>query len=182
MNSYVDRALSYHLFTFCVLVAVLFTIVMPFHAHATTKLDAVKAAFIYNLTGYVSWPVHVKSNDASPVICVMGETNGVYSYLQQIAKKRAIEVLNKARDAKIEQCHILYISGYNNTDVNYVIGKTHDQPIVTISDAKGFVNRGGLVGLNLVDGQITFETSQSALDRSRLEFDSELLVLMMVNP
>lgn len=162
------------------LTSLVLVFLMPCHLQAAESEDAVKAAFIYNFIGFVEWPKAVKQKDEAPTICVVGENDAVIAYLEEIGSKTPVEVIKKGRDSRINDCHILYISSHNKGDVDYMVGKSQGEPILTVSDADGFVERGGVVGFFLKAGQVKIETSRSTIKKSGLVVDSELLELMTV--
>jgi len=152
--------------------------------YAQQDENAVKAAFIYNFITFVEWPKSVKPKGHTAVICVLGEDDPVLSYLDEIKRKvdnvSPIRVERKGRDSDISGCHILYMSQLKQDDIDYMIEKSKDYPILTVSDFKGFASMGGVVGFVMRDGKVKLETNVNATRNAHLIIDSELLELMKI--
>ncbi len=65
-------------------------------------------------------------------------------------------------------------------DVNYLIGKTVKEPILSVSSDKGFAERKGIVGFIMNNGQMQLEINITSAKRSQLIIDSELLELAKI--
>lgn len=157
---------------------------LPSIVLAAQDESAVKAAFIYNFVTFVEWPNKAKKSKKVTNICVLGEDAPVTTYLNKIKEKvrntSPIEILDKGRDSRIDECHILYISKLNSEDVDYMIGKSRNYSILTVSDVKGFAQRGGVVGFVVSEGKVRLESNVTSTKNAGLVIDSELLELMTI--
>ena len=50
-------------------------------------------------------------------------------------------------------------------------------PVLTVSDFKGFVDQGGMIGLILKDTQVRFQVNLQSVTASRMTISSRLLAL-----
>lgn len=152
-------------------------------AWATKKLETIKAAFVYNIIGFTDWP---KTNKFSRIeVCVIGEADPIIPYLEAISKsakaKVKFDVSPKGRDSRIDGCQVVYVGQKHKRDVEYMIGKTEGLPILTVSDVKGFAERGGMIGMVESGGQVKLHGNITAIKKASITVDSELLELMKIH-
>jgi hypothetical protein len=140
---------------------------------------AVKAAFIYNFVNFIEWPGIVKGSIRTTV-CVVGDSHDVIGYLSEISKKAPIDVITKSRDSRLTDCQILYIGEMDRVDIEYLIEKSRASPILTVSSAKEFAKRKGIIGFTNEAGQVKLEVNITAAKEAKLVVDSELLELVKI--
>lgn len=109
-----------------------------------TDVD-VKAAYIFNLVGFVSFPGK-KLEEAT--ICIQGDDLvGLALAKKEAAESAGITLLvtKKSKNDPLKNCHILYISSNMVDYVNSSLYKTKELPILTVSDIPDFARYGGMV-------------------------------------
>lgn len=142
--------------------------------------NAVKAAFIYNFINFVEWPKKIHSKNSSTILCVVGDDAPVVGYLAELSKKAKVTLTSKGRDASLTNCHMVYIGKMGKADIDYMIGKTKNMPILTVSAVKDFAKKGGHIGFVIEEGQVKLESNLKSLEGAGLRVDSELLELMTI--
>lgn len=151
-------------------------------ATASVRADAVarredqfKAAYVFNFVKFVAWP------DAEPseplLICFVG-AEGVYNALtSDIDKKQAgsrrVAALQISNTAPAGTCSALYIDAAIASD--YALG--NEPPVLTISDAKGFVEQGGMIELFTENHRLRFLVNVHSARDAGLRISSDLLKL-----
>jgi len=143
---------------------------------------AVRAAFVFNLTKYVSWPV---TRDRL-VIGVVGPEQ-IGSMLKQVldgkvSDGRRITVIMHSPDAELSECDVLYVSGVPLPTVRSVLNRAANRAVLTVGDSEQFVRTGGMVGLVRSGDQMEIEVNLPALRGRQLDMSSRLLKLAVLLP
>lgn len=146
-------------------------------AGADESEAALKTAFLYNFLKLIEWPV---SADQKAFHLCMTENDDLGNNLSILQHKsirgRPIVIHRPVIDNVVQNCHLLFIANHDN--VSAMIAKLDKQPVVTISDSSGFIDRGGMIGLVVSENnRLAFEVN---LDRSKISgirFNAQLLKL-----
>ena len=143
---------------------------------------AVRAAFLFNLTKYVSWP----SPHEHLVICVVGSED-IGRVLKQIldgkrSDGRAMEVILRSPDADLNDCDELYLSDVSPATVRAILNRTASRSVLTVSDSERFVRSGGMVALVRSGDQIQIEVNLAELRKRQLTMSSRLLRIAIITP
>ena len=141
---------------------------------------AVRAAFVFNLTKYVSWP----DKHDRLVIGVVGEGE-MGTVLQQVldgkvSDGRHISVVAHSPGSELGECDLLYISGVAPDMLRSILSRAAKRSVLTIGDSDRFVRSGGMVGLVRSGDQIEIEVNLEALRSHRLDMSSRLLNLAVL--
>ncbi|MGB8191508.1 MAG: YfiR family protein [Chitinophagaceae bacterium] len=133
-----------------------------------TPAYQVKAAFLYNFSQFVEWPSNAFSGSNAPfVIGVLG-TDPFGAYLEELvagekAGSHPIVIRKYSEPNEVQQCHILFI---NHADAAEFARRFANRSILTVSDAEGFANRGGMIRFytekNKTKLQINLATARAA--------------------
>ncbi|MGH9354852.1 MAG: YfiR family protein, partial [Terriglobia bacterium] len=78
-----------------------------------------------------------------------------------------------ARDAS--GCRILFISASEKARMGEVLRSVRVMPMLTVSDAPRFLEKGGMIQLTLIQGRVRFEVNLGAAESAGLKLSSELL-------
>ncbi|HTE39956.1 MAG TPA: YfiR family protein [Steroidobacteraceae bacterium] len=147
--------------------------------------DAIKAAYLYRLAGYVEWPGEsAASSDQSSksafTIAVLG-AGGVAERLKQLlptlhiknrpAQVHAITALSELRGAQI-----LYVRAGNSNRIKKLIESVPKKVLVVTDDASG-LEMGSVINFVQVGRKVRFEVSLTAAQRGGFRISSELLAL-----
>ena len=132
------------------------------HAEAS-KEDKVKAAIIYKITKFVTWP----KKSQTLTLCVIGE-GSINSELQKINRKysmgRRLSITHKSHTAPLNKlCELIYIHNSDNKTTKLVLEKLKDSPVLTISDVKQFAEQGGVIGLYKIGSRIRFAINRRSV-------------------
>ena len=159
-------------------VAVACLLAAPAHATSQAKEYALKAAFLYQFTKYVTWP---EAGTGPITICVLGDDPFGPVLDETLADKstqgRSIVVRRIRSAAAGNGCRILFVSRSAQADLGATLTTLGDQPTLTVADTAGFPSRGGMINLKLVNERIKLEVNPGNAERVGLKIRSELLRL-----
>ncbi len=142
-----------------------------------TQYD-VEAVYLYQFGKFVQWPA--TSSPTEPFyICVMGRD----PFAQTLDNTIAGETIGKAPlkadridtidDAK--HCRILFISASEDARIEEILNRLRKTPVLTVSDAPGFVALGGMIQFVVQDDRVRFEINVSTAKQVGLTMSSQLL-------
>lgn len=143
---------------------------------------AVRAAFVFNLTKYVSWP----SASDRLVVGVIGPGN-LGPVLKQvldgkISDGRRISVMIHTPEAELGDCDVLYVAGLSEGTMRSILNRVAGRAVLTVGDSDQFVRAGGMVGLVRSGDEIEIEVNLRALRSRHLDMSSRLLKLAVLVP
>jgi len=142
---------------------------------------AVKVALLFKLALFIEWPA---SDDGDPdafVIGVLGE-DPFGPLLEEVVAGEAIGGLPvrilRGKDLEpLLASRILFISRSESQRVEEVVAGSRDHGILTVGDARGFCERGGMVNLLVDSGRVGVELNRFEADRAGLQINSKLIQL-----
>jgi hypothetical protein len=85
----------------------------------------------------------------------------------------AIRLIKSPTDA--EECHLIYFSQATFTTNGQIIAKLRDKPVLTVSDANGFLRLGGQIQFYTRSGQLKLRINLPAMQRVKLTPSTPLL-------
>ena len=143
----------------------------------------VKAAFLYNFSRFVTWPEHAGLNDGIFNLCVLGG-DPFGELLDPLSGKsvqnNSLEIKRLDSLAQGHTCQIIYVSQTGTSNLEDIMSTLKDQPVLTVSDIKGFTSYGGIIQFKLVDNKVRFNINIDAAKRAGLTISSKLLSLATV--
>ena len=140
---------------------------------------AVKAAFLYNFTKFVSWPATAFEGPATPfIVCIVADPELRRSMEGMAAGEsvggRPLQVT--APDARnVRRCHLAYFAGTPSDSGAKMLGLLKDAPVLTVGEGERFLARGGHIAFVVEDNRVRFDVNKEAVDRARLTMSSKLL-------
>ena len=145
--------------------------------------NAVRAAFVFNLTKYVEWP----ANSNNLRICFLGDSAMgavLKSTLQgKTSDNRLIEVSLEAGDEPPDRCDVVYISYRSTERARAVLLRLKSRNVLTVGDSESFAESGGMVGLVTQNEHIKLQVNLQAVQLAQLKISSRVLALAtIVNP
>lgn len=142
--------------------------------------QAVRAAYVFNLTKYVSWP----GTRDHIVIGVFGDGATALALKQVLDGKksdgRPIRVILHSSDAQLTECDVLYVSGASPASLKSILNRTNGRPVLIVGDSDRFVRNGGMVGLVRTGDQIQIEVNLETLRNRGLDISSRLLRIAVI--
>lgn len=138
----------------------------------------IKAAFVYNFLKYTEWP---EDGDKGPIqLCLVNADKAVETAFADIdgrsIKGRPVRVQRYGLSGELGGCHLVF---YNDGEARLLLERSHaPSPYsLTVGDAVGFVDAGGMIGLIEQGGRLQFEVNLDATRRSSVRLSAQLLKL-----
>jgi YfiR/HmsC-like len=153
-----------------------------------TRVDAqdvtevtLKGAFLFNFARFTEWPAETFHADSTVSACVLGDRDIADALSRTVAGKqvsgRSVAVTLVAPDAPLPACHVLYLSSVVERRIDDILSTVRELPVLTVSDADAFAQRGGIVQMFVEDGKMKFRVNARSAKRARLALSSRLLAL-----
>lgn len=144
--------------------------------------DAVKTAFIYNLTKYVEWR-HARNELIIGFVGagLMGQR--LQSLSGKASESKIIYVVSFPSEEALGNCDILFLGAMPAKSRRALLQKVQPKSVLTVSDVESFTSEGGMVGLVTVGDHVQIEINLEAVQAARLTISSRLLnVAVLVRP
>jgi hypothetical protein len=149
---------------------------------ASALENDLKAAFLYNFTKFVEWPVDAFSSTNAPIrFAVLGDEEfGSRLKLLLNDKKahgRSFEVQTISTGQEAKSFHIVFVPGPESRRALPVLEATNKRPVLTIGESDQFLEQGGVISLFFDEAQLAFEVNPEPAQKAGLEISSKLLRL-----
>jgi len=138
----------------------------------------VKAIFLFNFTQFVDWPL--ASDAAAPIaICILGE-DPFGNYLDEALRgervdNRALVVRRHRRTEDLDACQVLFISQSESGRLDAALASVKNTAVLTVSDARDFTERGGMVAFVAEDNHVRLRINVAAARAAGITISSKLL-------
>lgn len=155
----------------------------PARAIAADAPDiAVKAAFLYNFVKFAEWPALPAA--APIVVCIVGD-DGIAAAVAETVRGQnigghALEVSRSRDSTAWRGCHLLFVGDREIKQFAAAKGGIKGQPVLTVSDGKGFARAGGVIELFIEDGRMRFAINLDVMEQTGVHLSSRLLGLAKV--
>lgn len=137
----------------------------------------VKAAYLFNFGKFLH--VTPAPARASFTICVLGR-DPMGPALDSITRgeeidSRPVRVQRMHEADAVRSCDIAYISASEGSRIDADLAVLRGSDVLTVSDAQGFLDRGGMIQFVNQGNHIRFSVNLNAVRRTHLVLSSELL-------
>ncbi len=176
------RKNSFQLFRLASLSVGLLFLVTLNSVRAQSPEYKVKAAYLFNFLQFVDWPTNAFASETSPLIIgVLGEDpfGKILDETMQgeVVKNRKLQVRRFKNYGEIRECHILFISGSELSNLKPILASLKGRSILTVSDTENFVRNGGMIRFVSEKNKIRFRINLSASKEAHVFISSKLLQL-----
>lgn len=154
-------------------------------AEQTASEHAIKAAIIYKIAKFVSWPAEAPEGNQHMLPICLPAADPIGPALESLAGKTvqgrtiAIHVFEDPRTLASD-CAILFVSQAAVLRRPALVSNVANAPVLTIGDSADFVEIGGIVTLEIEQNRVTFAINKGASDRAGLGISAQLLQLAKV--
>lgn len=154
----------------------------PLPARAESREYQIKAAFLVNFMQFITWPTNAFTNDSTPFrIGVLGD-DPFGPALDQIVQGEMVDhhqivVRRLKRLEECKECQMVFISRSEEKNLPTILAKLDSGPILTVSEARGFARRGGIINFYLEGNKVRFEINPAVAQRDNLKISAQLLTL-----
>jgi hypothetical protein len=138
---------------------------------------------LFRMLNHVDWPDY--RADYKFIVGVVGN-QGDYQYFQGVVPDyrlddRVIEVRYFNCTDRIDECDLVYLSESCDIDINKVIEKTKNCPIMVVSSGKGYGQSGSVVNfVETADGKIHIELNEQQARERGLLFSAQLKMMLIL--
>lgn len=150
----------------------------PAQEHRTAREEEVRAAFLFHLAQFVSWPPD-KAGNAPVRFCVLRDGNMVQTLNTAVSGKtvqnRPVEVVAVENVQSLPACHLAFLGTMRPKDLQQFVEQWPYPPVLLVGDSERFAEHGGMVNLVIASGKVSFEVNLATLQRARLSLRSQLL-------
>lgn len=142
--------------------------------------NAVRAAYVFNLTKYVEWP----AASTSLRVCYLGDGPMgavLKSTLQgKVSEKRSIDVVLEPGDEPSGRCDVLYVGFHSPERIRAILARPKTHNILTVGDTDLFAASGGMIGLVTQGEHIKLQVNLQAVQSAQLRISSRVLALATI--
>jgi hypothetical protein len=140
----------------------------------------VKAAFLFNFVKFVKWPEKAFENAAQPFSIVILGSDPFGESLEQTFQGKLIEgrFCRIVRVRQVEEAlgaHLLFIGRSEEVNLQTILDRTRDRPILTVSELTDFAKNWGMVELKVIDRQVCFDLNQERLKRLGMSASGQMV-------
>lgn len=144
----------------------------------------VKAAFLFNFVRFVEWPANTLGAGDPLTLCVFGQdpfgTNLDQIVSGKTANGKPLVIRRISDPSALRGCQIVFLAASEMRRFDAMAGALADLSVLTVGEAKGFAERGGVINLVVQDEHVRFEINPAAAARARLRISSKLLQLALL--
>jgi len=145
----------------------------------------VQAVYLCDFAKFIRWPPRTEADPLT--ICVAAPRPYIETLTRIVTGEKigsralAVRVVQAPGDAA--GCAILFIDASSEGRLDKLLAATSGKPVLTVSDASGFIDRGGMIQFMVVRNRIRFSVNLRPVESSGISLSSELLkVAVSVNP
>ena len=140
----------------------------------------VKAAYLYNIVNFVTWPPDAFQNATDPVrVCIYGaDPFGPLldrSIQGTVAGQRPMQAVRVDDAEGLTRCHLIFLPAGNTDRIDQAVRLSAQRPILTVGEAPDFLRRGGMIAFVIDGGRVRFDVNQAMAASHGLSLSSRLL-------
>ncbi|MEE4300008.1 MAG: YfiR family protein [Pseudomonadales bacterium] len=147
-------------------------------ARAAVPEYELKLALLFNIAKFVTWPGERGRGDTLSFCMVGGNPfdDAARELEGRRVRGRTITVSRlRLEDDAVLDCDIAFIDRERAPQIRELLVELAAAPVLTVSDAPGFAEQGGVVGLSTRNSRVAIEINQRAQERSGLVINAQLL-------
>ena len=138
----------------------------------------IKTAFLYNFSRFVSWPEAVLQDRSKFSLCTLGGTlfgEQLDTLTGKTVHGKTLVVKRFDRPEDILDCQLVFIG--QSDELGETLWILKERPVLTVSDAAAFTEKGGMIQFKVIDNKIRFRINVDAARAAGLTISSKLLSL-----
>jgi hypothetical protein len=156
-----------------------------------------KAAFVLNFVRYTRWPPGTTDDPGAAWRVVTVGDDAVAEELEILAERaggvagRRVEVVRAGRppsdgaararyDERLRAAHVVFLGAELEYALAGLLDVLRGASVLTVGDAPGFAERGGMIGLVEDGGRMVFDANPPAMHRAGLIVSSRVLRLARI--
>lgn len=143
-----------------------------------------KAAFIYNFTKFIEWPVEsVPADKKTITIGIVGSDpfgDAIKNVEGKSVKDRTIVIKRFANAKSIEACDLLFVPAGEKDALASITKDVKVKNALIVGEHNGAATRGAIIGFYVEDKKLRFEINADAASASGFKVSSQLLKLAKI--
>jgi hypothetical protein len=154
--------------------------VSPVTAAGPQNLEyEVKAAYIFNLANFTSWPASAFATPAAPLEVCVADPNPFGDLLARTFQNEQVAghpvVVHTVKDAEeVRSCRVLFVA--TGADASGALQRAAATgATLTIGETPAFEKRGGIITFVTEGGRVRFRVSVAAASRAGIQLSSKVL-------
>ncbi|MEE9337358.1 MAG: YfiR family protein [Methylococcaceae bacterium] len=168
---------------------VIFCLLLFFNSNSNVSAKSmdkqtVLAALTLNIVRFTGWPEGIFDWNAPSInLCVIGDNIVQESFAgmeNQTINGKVVQILNRSRLRNLSQCQLLYISGLERNILLQVLFDLKDQPVLTVGEGLAFIQAGGMISLEKMDGKMQLNINLPIVKQTDLVVSSRILKLAKI--
>lgn len=134
-----------------------------------------RAAMIFNLLKFSKWP-DSPSPDTPLDLCVIETSPGLVTALQSLQQRNVGRRTLRIKTVSVKELSTCDVIVTDTPQPPPAITQVQDRNVLTIGEA-GFIDRGGMIGITVIDNRVRFEINLEAMKHSGISLPSQVLQL-----
>lgn len=150
----------------------------PIQAQSPVGEYQVKARLLRTLLDYVAWPKAQTDLPESREVVVLGLSpfeGHLDKEVSFITGAAALRTCYARRLPSACRGCVVFICSSEEENLPQILSRLKGMPILTVGDTPGFVERGVMIGMTMVDGRIQLEVNLRSLRDVGLDLSPQLL-------
>jgi hypothetical protein len=138
----------------------------------------IKTAFLYNFSRFVVWPEEKLQGRSEFSLCTLGNTlfgEQLDTLTGKTVHSKTLVVKHFDKPEDTLDCQLVFIG--QSDELGETLWILKQLPVLTVSDAAAFTEKGGMIQLTVVDNKIRFRINIDAARTAGLTISSKLLSL-----
>ena len=158
----------------------------PLFVFSQTTEYTLKAVYIEKFTNFITWP-NSSNNFDFFTLGIIGKTK-LEEEIIQIYSNREINnktvLIKTLKDyEEIKNCNILVIGEIGDYELSKILSISSELPILTISENKGYCEKGVLINFYTEKNKLRFEINETAVLKSPIQISFYLFnSAKIINP
>jgi len=158
---------------------------MPPQVVASPSEYELKAAFLYNLGNFITWPAKAYSSEEAPFfLCILGtdpfgENLDLITNNQKIAG-RSIQISRLNNEVDARGCQLVFISNSEQNKMSRILNSLKNYPVLTVSDTDDFIEQGGMIMFVTTDNKVKLSIFPERLSSLSLKASAKLLQIAKI--
>jgi hypothetical protein len=146
---------------------------------------AIKAAMVFKIAKFVSWPKQAFTGLSEPLSVCVQESNPIAPALSTLSGKpihgRPFSVRYlKENPVMFNDCQILLVPKNSGKRQTAFLKAISSQPVLTIVENDNFKKQGGIIGLEIKQNRVQFAIDVAASENAGLDISAQLLQLAKI--
>jgi len=153
----------------------IFIFFINYSLNAYESEDKLKVVIVGKVAKYVEYQNEISDNF---IITILKNRFGTLFddiYKDKKIKSKPVKILYIDNIDQLSLTNILYIPKVNSQELSKIFEQTHNKNILTISDMRGFAQKGGVMQLYFVSQKIKIKINTNSASRQNLKIKSTLL-------